>query len=329
MQSFVVILSTPMLDIVTVTMNPALDVSATTAQVRPTSKLRCQHVQRHPGGGGINVARVLHRLGAKCRALYPLGGSTGQLLSQLLDEEGVDSVQVPVAGHIRESFTVRDEASQQEYRFVLPGPDLSAREWQACLDRVAPLQAASGLVVGSGSLPPGVPDDFYARLAQQIAPTGARLIVDTSGAALAAALKQGVFMVKPSLREMRDLAQAPLHTMSEACQVARHWVAEGRAQVVVVSMGEQGALLVSADDALYAPPLSVTVVSAVGAGDSFVAGMTWSLAQGQALAQAFAYGVASGSASLMSTGTGLCAPADVHRLVGQVQLVREFPAHTV
>jgi 6-phosphofructokinase 2 len=318
-----------MLDIVTVTMNPALDVSSTTAQVRPTSKLRCEQVQRHPGGGGINVARVLHRLGANCLAVYPMGGSTGQLLSQLLDAEGVLSVRIPIGGHIRESFTVLDESTQQEYRFVLPGPELTDAECKACLSHIAKRHPHPRFLVGSGSLPPGVPVDFYATMAQQAATSGSHFILDTSGPALVAALKQGVYMVKPSLREIRELTQAPLTTMAEVAQAARLWVDTGQAAVVVVSMGEQGALLVSADDAIYAPPLPVKVVSAVGAGDSFVAGMTWALSQGKHLADAFASGVACGSAALMSTGTGLCEAAEVHRLLGQVQLLREFPAHSI
>ena len=318
-----------MQDIVTVTMNPALDVSSTTAQVRPTSKLRCQNVQRHPGGGGINVARVLHRLGAPCLAIFPVGGSTGQLLSQLLDAEGVPSLGVPVAGHVRESFTVRDETTQQEYRFVLPGPELSEAEWRACLAQIAKSQTTPRYLVGSGSLPPGVPVNFYATLAQQAAASGTQFIVDTSGPALAAALARGVYMVKPSLREIREITQAPLTTMAEAARAARGWVEAGQAAVVVVSMGAQGALLVSADEAVYAPPIAVKVLSAVGAGDSFVAGMAWALAQGKELAPAFAYGVACGTAALMSTGTGLCEAADAHRLVGQVQLLRELPAHSI
>ena len=308
-----------MAEILTVTINPALDVSASTNQVRPAHKLRCQQVQRHPGGGGVNVARVLHRLGAQVAALYTLGGSTGQMLAALLDEEGVPGLPVPIAGHTRESFTVAESSSAQEYRFVLPGPTLSAPEWQACLDRVAALQPVPRFVVGSGSLPPGVPDDFYARLGQWARAAGARLVVDTSGPALAKALEQGVFLVKPSLREIRDLTGRTLGTMGELQHAAQDWIRAGRAEVVVVSLGEQGALLVTAGECVFAPPLPVTVVSAVGAGDSFVAGMVWALAAGQDVVQAFRYGVACASAALMSSGTGLCAADDVHRLVAQVQ----------
>lgn len=318
-----------MAEILTVTINPALDVSASTAQVRPAHKLRCQQVHRHPGGGGVNVARVLHRLGAQVSALYTLGGSTGQMLAALLGEEGVPGLPVPIAGHTRESFTVAESSSAQEYRFVLPGPTLSAPEWQACLDRVAAMQPAPRFVVGSGSLPPGVPDDFYARLGQWARAAGARLVVDTSGPALAKALEQGVFLVKPSLREIRDLTGRTLGTMGELQDAAQDWIRAGRAEVVVVSLGEQGALLVTAAEGVFAPALPVSVVSAVGAGDSFVAGMVWALAAGQDVVQAFRYGVACASAALMSSGTGLCVADDVHRLVAQVQCRQIVPGYAV
>ncbi len=318
-----------MTDILTVTMNPCIDVSAVTEHIRPTSKLRCQQVQRHPGGGGINVARVLHRLGADCAALYPLGGSTGQLLEQLMEEEGVTSLKVPIAGHIRESFTVAETSSSQEYRFVLPGPTLLDAEWQACLDRIGAMQPSPRIVVGSGSLPPGVPDDFYGRLAQQVKASGGKFIVDTSGPALAACLEQGVFMVKPSLREIREMTGQSLLTMAELKQAALQWVHDGKAELVVVSMGEKGALMVTADSTLYAPALSVDVVSAVGAGDSFVAGMAWALASNTDVEEAFRYGVACGTAALMSTGTGLCVPVDVYRIFPQVKCTKSLPFEPV
>lgn len=313
-----------MSDILTVTLNPALDVSVITPTVRPTSKLRCDAVQRHPGGGGINVARVLHRLGADCAALCLLGGPSGQMLSQLLEQEGVPSVPVPIAGHTRESFTVLESASGQEFRFVLPGPDIQPDEIQTLMATLG-LQAPAKLVVGSGSLPPGVPVDFYARLAQVARAWGARVVVDGSGPAVAAALAHGVYMVKPSLREMRELTGLPLADLAAVRLAAQAWIADRRAEVVAVSLGDRGALLVTAQHTLFAPPLAVQVVSAVGAGDSFVAGMVWALSLGHPVDRAFAYAVAAGSAALSSTGTALCSARDVHRVVEHVQLLTDLP----
>lgn len=313
-----------MADILTVTMNPALDVSAITPGVHPTRKLRCDQVQRHPGGGGVNVARVLQRLGADCAALCLLGGPTGELLAQLLKEESVTCLPVAVAGHTRESFTVLDSGTQQEYRFVLPGPDIHADEIQAIFALLA-WQPPAQFVVASGSLPPGVPDDFYAQLTQVANSWGAKMVVDGSGAALKAALGQGVFMAKPSLREMREATGLPLNALVDVQSEARSWVDQDQAQIVVVSLGAQGALLVSRQLSLYAPPLDMHLVSAVGAGDSFVAAMVWSLLQGHDVAKAFRFGVAGGSAALGSSGTGLCAAADVHRLWELAHCSPEIP----
>ncbi|MDE2418110.1 MAG: 1-phosphofructokinase family hexose kinase [Burkholderiales bacterium] len=313
-----------MTDIITVTVNPALDVSASTVHVRSTSKLRCDQVQRHPGGGGINVARVLHRLGADCQALCLLGGPTGQLLSQLLEEEGVRCLSVPIAGHTRESFTVLDKGDGQEYRFVLPGPEIQPAEIAACLEALR-RQGTSRYMVASGSLPPGLPPGFYAQLAGMVRAWGGRLVLDGSGAALSAALDHGVYMVKPSLREMREITGLPLSSLHAVRDAALQWVRDGRAEVVAVSLGDKGAVLAGAQAPVFAPALPVQVVSAVGAGDSFVAGMVWALSQGQSQHSAFAYGVAAGSAALSSGGTALCAADDVHRVVQSVQLLTEFP----
>ncbi len=317
-----------MTDILTVTMNPALDVSASTARIRPTSKLRCDRVQRHPGGGGINVARVLHRLGAECEAMCLLGGPTGQMLSMLLQEEGVRCIPVAIAGHTRESFTVLDDSNAQEYRFVLPGPEIHAEESARLMDRLA-CQAPPAYVVASGSLPPGVPHDLYARIASVATAWGAKMVVDGSGPALTEALQAGVYMVKPSLREMRELTHLPITNLKEASLAAQHWVSTQGAEIVVISLGEQGALLVSAAGAVYAPPVPVSVISAVGAGDSFVAGMIWSLSKGDDLNLAFSYGVAAGTAALTNTGTGLSAAPDVHRLVQDVRLTVDLPEMTL
>ena len=289
-----------MTSVLTVTINPALDVSSHTPHIVPTHKLRCDGVSRHAGGGGINVARVLHSLGTPVSSLAPLGGTTGALVAELLQQEGVALITVPIAGHTRESFTVAESESGHEYRFVLPGPTLSQAEWTACLDAVSQHQPLPKWVVASGSLPPGVPDDFYAQLALRCKQLGCRLIVDTSGPALAAALKAGVYLVKPSVGEMRTCSGLALQTLPDIQDLAQSWVDQGRAEVVVVSMGEQGALMVSREGAVMAPALQVPVVSAVGAGDSFVAGFVYGLLNGDALVYAFECGMACAAAAVQT-----------------------------
>lgn len=313
-----------MADILTVTMNPALDVSACTGQVHPTSKLRCNSVQRHAGGGGVNVARVVHRLGGDCAALCMVGGPSGEMLTTLLQSEGVACIPVAIAGHTRESFTVLERTTNQEFRFVLPGPDIHEDEMTACMGMLS-WQPPPDFVVASGSLPPGVPHDFYRQLAQMSNAWAAKFIVDGSGESLQAALEHGVYMVKPSLREFRDITQLPLRTVADVAHAASQWVQRQWAAVVVVSLGEQGALMAHADGVVFASALPVTVVSAVGAGDSFVAGIVWSLSQNDTLDRAFRYGVACASASLMSAGGGLCSPEDVQTWFSQVVCTDQLP----
>lgn len=309
-----------MTDIVTLTMNPCVDVSTSTERVQPTRKLRCQTPRREPGGGGINVARVLQRLGADVLAIYPAGGDSGARLERLLQAEQVPALRLPIAGETRESMHVWELSARQEYRFVMPGPTLAEAEWQTCLERVAALQPFARYLVASGSLPPGVPDDFYARLARLARARGARFVLDASGPALAAALEVGVFLVKPSLGELRALTGLPLESREQWCAAAQQLVRQGRAEVVVLSLGEQGALLVTPAAVTLAPALPVTVRSAVGAGDSLVGGLLQALAAGADLRQAFVRGVAAASAALLASGTGLCRPEDVERLQTQVTL---------
>jgi 6-phosphofructokinase 2 len=309
-----------MRDILTITMNPAVDITSSTATIAPTHKIRCGAPQRHPGGGGINVARVVQRMGGNCAALFPAGGSSGEVLKRLLDDENITQLCVPIMGETRESFSVKESSSSNEYRFVLPGPDLAPAEWQACLDLVASLQPCPRYVVASGSLPPGVPTDFYARLAKLIQANGGKLVLDTSGPALAAALEEGVYLVKPSLRELREFVGQPLETQAQWCEAALALVDRGRAQVVVLSLGEGGAWLVTPDETCFAPGLPVQVVSTIGAGDSFVGGMVWALCQGLPVRESFRYGVAAASAAVLSLGTGLCSRADVIRLHDDVTL---------
>ncbi|MCT8971438.1 1-phosphofructokinase family hexose kinase [Microbaculum sp. A6E488] len=309
-----------MAGILTITMSPTIDISASTRNVVPIHKLSCSGVRRDPGGGGINVARVVRRFGMECRALYPTGGYTGDFLRALMDKEGVESLHVTIAADTRESFTLFEESSEQEYRFVLPGPELREEEWQCCLDRLAALPHRPAYLVASGSLPPGVPDDFYARVARIAELLGARLVVDSSGAALKAALDAGIYLVKPNLRELRELTGESLELQSEWEDAATALISAGKSEIVALTLGEDGAFLVSPMGCLRATGLQVDIHSAVGAGDSFLAAMVWQLSLGRSLECAFRYGVAAGTAALGTPGTELCRIQDVERLYGEVRV---------
>lgn len=309
-----------MTDILTITLNPALDVATSCDQLQPSHKLRCTHAERFPGGGGINVARVVQRLGGDCLALYLAGGVVGDRLQNLLQAEQVPSHRLPIADETRESFSVLETSTGREYRFVLPGPDVTAQEWQACVDFLAAVDPPPRYVVLSGSLPPSLAIDSYAQLAALARSRGCKVVLDSSGAPLAAALASGVYLIKPSLRELSDLTGVNLEDEAQWCPAAESLVQGGRAELVALSLGERGAMLFSAQGAWRADALKVDVKSTTGAGDSFLAAMVWALNQGITLPEAFRYGVAAGSAALLHTGTSLCQADDVAHLVRQVQV---------
>ena len=202
---------------------------------------------------------------------------------------------------------------------MLPGPTLQASEWQACLDALATHTPPPRWLIASGSLPPGTPDDFYAQLARAASGRGVRVAVDTSGPPLAAALQAGVALVKPSLRELRDLLQQPLEQAADWCTAAQSLVRSGAADTVALSVGEQGAVLATREGVWQAPALNVPATTGTtGAGDCFLAALVWALDRGDAPAEALRWGVAAGAAALLHPGTTLAQADDVQRLVHSV-----------
>lgn len=304
-----------MASIVTLTLNPAMDLSTRIDRVAPTRKLRCERPHYDPGGGGINVARVVSALGGDAVAVYPAGGPFGDMLVRILEGLGIAQRPVPIAGETRESFTVDEQASGEQYRFVLPGPTLSEAEQQACLEAIAALEPAPAWLVLSGSFPPGVGVAFFARLASLARRLGARLALDCSGEALRqAASLGGIQLLKPSLSELATLVGRPLDSPAEQEAALGELIERGVAEVIVLSLGGRGAVLASRDGIERFAPLEVPVSSAVGAGDSMVGAIVLALSRGWRLTEAVRYGIAAASATIMRPGTDLCRAEDVERL---------------
>lgn len=299
--------------IVTLTMNPALDITTSAPQVRPTSKIRCFGARYDPGGGGINVARTAHVLGESVSAVFPVGGPTGDLVTELLGKADVPFRRIAIGDPTRESFTVNDDSSGQQYRFVLPGPCLTAQEQAKCLEELRFEARAAQFVVASGSLPPGVPSDFYQRVADICRDVGARLILDTSGDALQS-VHSGVFLLKASVRELRERVGRDLPDRSDQLTAAQELIAAGVAEIIVVSLGSEGALLATSQGGHHFPPVPVEAVSGVGAGDAMVAAIAVGLTRGWSPTKSVQFGVATGAAMLLTPGTEVCARADVERL---------------
>jgi 6-phosphofructokinase 2 len=300
--------------IVTMTLNPAIDKSSSVAHVVAERKLYCKRPRFEPGGGGVNVSRAIKKLGGESMLLYPAGGLTGERLQGVLDEEGLNFRPFPIEGLIRESLVILEESTGRQYRFGMPGPELQKKEWEQFLDVLSAVETAPDYLVASGSLPPGVPADFYARVARAGKKKGAKTIIDASGEALEEALKEGVYLIKPNVREFRELVGEDIKEESQIKVEAQKMVKSGRCEVLVISLGAAGALMVSEEISEHILPPTVPIVSKVGAGDSMVAGIVLSLARGKPLRESVLFGAAAGTSAVMTPGTELCRREDAERL---------------
>lgn len=306
--------------IATLTLNPAVDLSFELDRLTPAQKLRCDHLRRDPGGGGINVARVIRRLGGEALAIFPAGGPTGDRLGALLDRDGTPRRTIPVAAETRESFAAEERSTGDQYRFVMPGERLQAAEWRAVLAAVAAQKPQ--ILVASGSLPPGVPVGVYGRLARAAKSGGCKLVLDAAGAPLAQGLATGVWLAKPNVVELEEISGASLPDTARRLAACRSLIARGAAELVALSMGGEGALLVCAEGAWRAQAPVLNPVSTVGCGDSFVGGLVYALAAGHDRPGSLGWAVAAGAAASLAEGTQLCFPADVRRLRRETSVCR-------
>ncbi len=307
----------PMRDILTVTLNPALDLSTGAPSVYPGVKLRCDPVHIDPGGGGINVSRAVALLGGTSRCFVALGGGTGDRLAELLTKAGIDFIAHPGPGETRSSLAVIDHRTGDQYRFMLPGPDWTATDSMSATLAIHDAVKPGGLVVISGSLPPGVPPSLIPELCRQITESGADAIADTSGPALhqlAAAHGPAPFVLRMNNVEADDIAGHHLKDLQESADFASALVARGAAKIVIIARGPEGSILASATERLHSRAANVPVRSKVGAGDSFVGGFTFGLARGDDLSVALQRGVSAASAAVMTEGTLLCRREDADRL---------------
>lgn len=299
--------------ILTITFNPAIDKSTSVEALVPDKKMKCKPPVFEPGGGGVNVSRAIKRLGGNAETIYLAGGYSGKFFTELLKQEGINGSVVEISSHTRENLIVVDESSNSQYRFGMPGPTIQQQEWESLLEMVRQNEQAS-FIIASGSLSPGIPIDIFARIAGIAREKKAKYIVDTSGEALKLAVEAGVFLVKPNLGELSFLAGKKWLEKEDTEQIASELIQSGKSKIVVVSMGAKGALIVSEKEKFMISPPKVEKKSTVGAGDSMVAGLVLKLFQGRTLKEAANYGVASGTAATMNSGTELCRLEDVEKI---------------
>ena len=300
--------------IVTLTISPALDKSTTIERLQPEKKLRCEKPSYEPGGGGINVSRAIKILGGESLTIYAAGGPEGDRIERLLEKEGLNQQRIKIQEATRENLLVMESSTNSHFRFGMPGTELSEGELEKCLDAIRDLPKEVEYLVASGSLPPGAPEDFYGKIAQIAKERGIKCVIDTSGKALLKAAEAGVCIMKPNLSELSALAGKEKITGMEQEEIARKIISEGKAEILIVSLGARGAMLVTKDRLEYVVPPTVKQSSTVGAGDTMVAGIILSLSRGEDVHDAIRWGVAAGTAATMTPGTELCRKKDVEEI---------------
>lgn len=299
--------------IVTLTVNPALDLATTAKAVQPGHKIRTFDERYDPGGGGINVARVIAELGGETLALFVSGGVTGCFIEEMLTAAKVPWQTVKVLNASRISVTVRDQSKGLEYRFVPQGPQLTVADCASILDALRHAEAT--WIVASGSLSPGVPADFYREAASIAVGNGAKFALDTSSSALTASLGHGVSLLKPSLSEFESIVGQEVRDLPSQMMHAKRLVQSGAAGMVALTLGSRGAILATADQVIHLPAIAVSEKTGVGAGDSFLAGLVFALAQGRPLQDSLRLALACGAAAVQSIGTAAVSRATVDTLL--------------
>ncbi|MDI1254873.1 MAG: 1-phosphofructokinase family hexose kinase [Flavobacterium sp.] len=299
-------------DIVTLTVNPSLDKSTKFRGLVAEQKIRCETPHYDAGGGGINVSKAISRLGGESLCIFTSGGSPGKLLEELVTKENIAVNAIPVKNWTRENLIALETHTNLQYRFGFPGAALSDEEQQKIIKTIAELQPK--FLVASGSLNEGLSSDYYQKIAKSAKNSGAKFIADTSGEALQKVLEIGVYLVKPNVGELAKLVGVERLEADQANDAARTLIDKGNAEIVVVSLGPQGAVLVTKNETHYVPAPNVAKKSTVGAGDSMVGGMVWALSQNKSLKEVVQWGVACGSAATMNDGTQLFKVEDAKRL---------------
>jgi 6-phosphofructokinase 2 len=306
--------------VLTITLNPTIDKSTFVKSLIPDQKLRCGEAKFEPGGGGINVSRAIKRLGGDSEAWFLAGGHFGNFFIELIQKKDIKHQAFKIQNETRESLILFDESKQHQYLLDMSGPEVKEEEWQILLKAIEDLNSVE-YIVASGSLPPGIPVDFYGRIAKIAKNKGIKFVLDTSGEALKIALNEGVYLCKPNLRELGFLVGSEKMDIENAKIKAKEILDSQKSEVVIVSLGADGALVVTNDCTEHIRPPYAEKKSTVGAGDSMVAGMIFSLSKGKTLSEAFRYGIASGTAATMNAGTTLCKKEDADALYLKIKKI--------
>lgn len=306
--------------ILTLTVNPVVDKNTAIPSLAPNQKLRCSDPVYYPGGGGINVSRAIKNLGGQSVAVHFSGGTTGRHLQELLDQQDIENIMVDLNGTTRENLSVCDTATDLQYRFGLPGPYVNETEWQKGLVIVEKFLNENDYLVASGKLTSGIPNDYYLMVSEIVKRKKAKLILDTKGEALHQAIKEDIFLFKPNIVELASLYGEEMLSYAELEKYAKEFMATHKCQILAVSLGRNGALLVTSDIFEYITAPIVQEKNTIGAGDSMLAGMLLKAQAGSSPQSMIQYGVAAGAAATLREGAQLCRLEDVESIFNWMQV---------
>jgi 6-phosphofructokinase 2 len=302
--------------IFTLTLNPSLDRYLYVDEMKEDDTMRVKKVEDYAAGKGIDVSRVIKEIGGTSIAISPLGGENGEKISFLLDDELVLYAAIRVKKETRMNIIIQSKKSQ--YRMSMPGPALSKREFVMILSMLDATLRTGDTLVASGSLPLGFSPETYSKIVDLAKKKGANIYVDTDGENLKAALQAHPTGIKPNIHEISRLIGKTVKSEEEIVEAAKSISKEYDVKDVLVTLGKDGAIALCEGKLYKLFPIDVKVVSAVGAGDSFLAGFVSK--RDASLFEALKWASAAGNAAVMTPGTTLCLKKDVERLIKKVKI---------
>jgi 1-phosphofructokinase family hexose kinase len=304
--------------IVTVTLNPVLDRTLTVPYIPFNQMIRATELRLDWGGKGFNVSRALHALGAQSTAMGLVGGATGQLLERGLRDLGIATDLLHISGETRTNTVIAEMDSGRYIKVNEVGPTVQALELSAFLARVHERVHPGDIWILSGSLPPGLPPNLYAQLIALLRKAGAMTFLDTSGEPLRLGCLAGPHLVKPNVFEAEEMLGQEINSDADALRAVKFFLQQG-AELAALSLGADGLLLASTQQAIWASPPRVPVRNPVGAGDALLAGIAWAMEQAMPLEEIARWGVATGTAAATCEGVSVGVRAEVESLYAQVQ----------
>ena len=310
-----------MSSIYTVTLNPALDKTVRVPNFAVDQVNRITWLRQDAGGKGINVSKVIAKLGRESTAIAVLAGQTGQWIANALGENNIKVQAIAVPGETRTNLKVVDAENGTNTDINEPGPEVTDSVLEQALVDVISKTSAGDIVVLSGSLPRGASVDTYGHWTSTLRNAGLKVYLDADGAALSAGLEQKPYFTKPNDHELSAMLNRELTNVDEIAAAASEIVAGG-IDTVCVSMGGNGAVYATSDEVWYAGPVKVKVGSTVGAGDSIVAAFAFADAQGLSTEDTLRLAMATGAANVMESGTQAAERSVVDSLIKKVQLTR-------